>query len=77
VVSESVVFPEVDIGRDCRIRRAIIDRGCQIAEGTIIGEDTDEDTRRFRVTGNGVVLVTREMLGQEPEASIQDGGWSN
>jgi glucose-1-phosphate adenylyltransferase len=77
VVRDSVLFPEVDIGRDCRISRAIIDRGCQIAEGTIIGEDPEEDSRRFRLTENDVVLVTREMLGQEPEASIQDGGWSN
>ncbi len=77
VVRDSVLFPEVDIGRDCRISRAIIDRGCQIAEGTIIGEDPEEDARRFRLTENDVVLITREMLGQEPEASIQDGGWSN
>jgi glucose-1-phosphate adenylyltransferase len=77
VVRDSVLFPDVDIGQDCSIRRAIIDRGCHIAEGTVIGEDPDEDARRFRLTENGVVLITRKMLGQEPETSIQDGGWSN
>ena len=63
-VEESIVLPEVDIGRHCRIKRAIIDRDCRIPDGTVIGEDPDEDAKRFRVTSSGVVLVTREMLGQ-------------
>jgi glucose-1-phosphate adenylyltransferase len=61
-VQESVLFPEVDIGRDCRINRAIVDRGCQIPVGTVIGEDPEEDARRFRLTPGGVTVVTREML---------------
>lgn len=61
-VQESVLFPEVDIGRDCRINRAILDRGCQIPVGTVIGEDPEEDARRFRLTPGGVTVVTREML---------------
>jgi glucose-1-phosphate adenylyltransferase len=64
-IEESVVLPEVNVGRDCRIRRAIIDRGCQIPAGTVIGEDPQADATRFRVTPNGVVLVTPDMLGQE------------
>jgi glucose-1-phosphate adenylyltransferase len=64
-VQESVLLPEVDIGRHCRIKRAIIDRGCLLENGTILGEDPDEDAKRFRVTSSGIVLVTREMLGQE------------
>ena len=63
-MDESVVLPEVDIGRQCRIKRAIIDRGCHLPNGTVIGEDPDEDARRFRVTAKGIVLVTREMLAQ-------------
>ncbi|MEN8166601.1 MAG: sugar phosphate nucleotidyltransferase, partial [Pseudomonadota bacterium] len=69
-VDESVVLPEVDIGRNCRIKRAIIDRGCQLPDGTVIGEDPEEDARRFRVTSNGIVLVTPDMLGQKPKTSI-------
>ena len=65
-VSESVILPEVQIKRHCRIRRTIIDRGCTIPEGTVIGFDAEEDRQRgFRVTDNGVVLVTRQMLGQQ------------
>ena len=33
--------------------------------GTVIGEDLEQDEKRFHVTPGGVVLVTPEMLGQE------------
>jgi len=64
-ITDSVILPEVEIGRNVRIRKAIIDRGCTIAEGTVIGEDHDQDRERgFRVTDKGVVLVTPDMLHQ-------------
>lgn len=64
-ISDSVLLPDVEIGRHCRIKRAIIDRGVIIADNTVIGEDHDEDrSRGFRVTSSGVVLVTPDMLGQ-------------
>jgi glucose-1-phosphate adenylyltransferase len=68
-VSASVVLPEVEIGRNCRIHRAIIDRGCHIPPGTVVGEDLAADAKRFRVTSNGVVLITCAMLGQEATVS--------
>ena len=37
-VEDSVIMPDVDIGRDCRITKAIIDRGCKIPAETVIGE---------------------------------------
>ncbi len=64
-VTESVILPEVDIGENCRIHRAIIDRGAKIEAGTVIGEDHDADRERgFRVTSSGLTLVTPDMLGQ-------------
>ena len=63
-VDHSVVLPDVNIGRNCRITKAVIDRGCDIPEGTIIGEDPQADAERFYVSEQGVVLVTPEMLGQ-------------
>ncbi|MCA8837304.1 MAG: glucose-1-phosphate adenylyltransferase [Gammaproteobacteria bacterium] len=64
-VSESVILPEVSIGHHCRIHKAIIDRGCHIADNTTIGLDPVKDKENgFRVTDRGVVLVTRGMLGQ-------------
>ncbi len=64
-VKDSVILPSVNIARHCRITKAIIEKGCNIPEGTIIGEDRAEDEKRFRVTPGGVVLVTPDMLGQK------------
>lgn len=66
LVEDSVVLPEVEVGRHARIRKAIVDRGCRIPEGLVIGENLEEDRKRFRVTDKGVVLVTPEMLHQHP-----------
>lgn len=64
-LSETVVLPDVRVGPDCDIHRAILDRGCDIAAGTVIGHDHDADRDRgFRVTPAGIVLVTPDMLGQ-------------
>ena len=69
-VTESVILPDVDIGENARITKAIIDRGCQIEDGMVIGEDHDDDRRRgFRVTEKGVVLVTPDMLKQSTHLS--------
>jgi glucose-1-phosphate adenylyltransferase len=64
-VNDSVILPDVDIGRNCQISSAVIDRGCHIPEGTVIGENPDLDAKRFHVSSRGVVLVTPEMLAQE------------
>jgi len=65
-VSESVVLPDVKIGQNCRVYRAIIDRGTQIPDGMVIGENAEDDRRRgFRVTDSGLTLVTSDMLGQK------------
>ncbi|MGD8348429.1 MAG: glucose-1-phosphate adenylyltransferase [Gammaproteobacteria bacterium] len=64
-VTDSVILPEVEIERNARINRAIIDRGCTIESGMVIGEDHEQDRKRgFRVTDKGVVLVTPDMLHQ-------------
>jgi glucose-1-phosphate adenylyltransferase len=64
-VVDSVILPDVVVGQNCRINRAIIDRGSQIEAGTVIGEDHDADRKRgFRVTDSGLTLVTPDMLGQ-------------
>ncbi|MGZ8165334.1 MAG: GlgC family sugar phosphate nucleotidyltransferase, partial [Methylobacter sp.] len=63
-VEDSIVLPEVNIARHCRISKAIIERGCEVPEGTVIGENPQEDAKRFHVSPGGVVLVTPDMLGQ-------------
>ncbi|HDO34371.1 MAG TPA: glucose-1-phosphate adenylyltransferase, partial [Chromatiales bacterium] len=64
LVQDSVVLPDVDIRQHARVRRAVIDRGCRIPEGMVIGEDPEEDAKRFYVTEHEVTLVIPEMLGQ-------------
>ncbi|WP_026223636.1 glucose-1-phosphate adenylyltransferase [Methylosarcina fibrata] len=64
-VEDSIVLPQANIGRHCRITRAIIEKGCEIPEGTVIGENLEEDKKKYYVSPGGVVLVTPEMLGQK------------
>lgn len=59
-VDSSIIFSHVNIGRHCRIRRAIIDRDVHIPEGTVIGYDQVEDKRRYFVTPTGLTIVTRD-----------------
>ncbi len=59
-VESSIVFSHVDIGRHCRIRRAIIDRDVHIPEGTVIGYDTESDRQKYFVTESGITVVTRD-----------------
>ena len=61
-VERSVVLPDVDIGKNCVINRAIIDEGCEIPDGMRIGLDPAQDAKRFHITEKGVVLVTADML---------------
>jgi glucose-1-phosphate adenylyltransferase len=61
-INEAVLLPQVTIERSCRLRRVVIDRGCTIPEGTVIGENAQADAERFYRTENGIVLVTCEAL---------------
>ena len=64
-VEDSVLLPNVEIGRNVVIRRAVIDKLCVIPEGMKIGVNLEEDRKRFYVSEGGVVLVTPDMLGQK------------
>jgi glucose-1-phosphate adenylyltransferase len=64
VIEDSVVLPNVRVGRDVRLRRTIVDKFCVLPDGFSAGVDRAADEARFRVTRGGVVLVTPEMLGQ-------------
>ncbi len=65
-VEDSVVLPNVYIGRNCLIKRTVIDKGCRLPEGLVVGEDAAEDGRRFYRTDGGVTLIAADMLGQGP-----------
>jgi len=61
-LEEAVLLPEVSVGRHARLTRVVIDRGCRIPEGMVIGEDPVEDARRFERTDKGITLITQQML---------------
>ena len=58
----AVVLPQVDVGRGARLTRVVVDRGVRIPPGLVVGEDADDDIRRFRRTEQGIVLITQKML---------------
>ncbi len=61
-VEHSVMLPRVEVGRNCLIRRAIIDEGSVIPAGMQIGVDLEADRDRFAVTESGIVVVTPAAL---------------
>jgi glucose-1-phosphate adenylyltransferase len=61
-VYRSVILPDVEIGRNCVVHRAIVDEGSIIPHGMEIGKNPELDSERFHVTDKGVTLVTRDML---------------
>ena len=63
-VEWSVVLPQVEIGRGVRLNRVILDRGCQVPDGMVIGEDPVADAARFFRTERGITLVTQGMLAR-------------
>ncbi len=64
VVEDSLLLPNVIVGRDVVLRRAIIDERCVLPDGIKIGVFPGEDRARFTVTEKGVTLVTPAMLAQ-------------
>ena len=64
-VEDSIVLPNVQIGRNCILKKCIIDKNCVIAEGTQVGIDPVEDRKRFRVSPSGITLISRAMIGQD------------
>ena len=61
-VDESVVLDGVTIGRNCRIKKAIIDKGNQVPAGTEIGYNPLQDRERFTVTPRGIVVVPKNYF---------------
>ena len=58
-VDESILMDGVEIGRHCKIRRTIIDKGVKVPAGTTIGYDLEADRERFTVTDSGIVIVPK------------------
>lgn len=63
-IEDSVILPNVDIGRYVRLKRVVIEKGCQIPDGLEAGFDSDTDKKLFHVTNSGIILIAPEMLEQ-------------
>jgi len=61
-VNWSVLLPDVEVGYNARLTRVVVDRGCSIPDGLVIGEDAALDAQRFHRSANGITLVTAGML---------------
>ncbi len=62
VVEDSVVLPNVDIGRNVVLRRAVVEKNCELPPGLTVGVDHELDRKRFHVTDKGITLVVPSML---------------
>jgi glucose-1-phosphate adenylyltransferase len=57
VIEDSVIFDSCTIGRNSKIRKAIIEKNINLPEDTVIGHDADADRQKYVVTDSGIVVV--------------------
>jgi glucose-1-phosphate adenylyltransferase len=63
-VEDSILFEDVQIGRNSRIRRAIVDQNLMLPENTVLGFDPMADKKAGHfVTDSGVVVIHAESPG--------------
>src|SRR3989338_457428 len=60
-ISAAVIMDGVRIGRNVRIRKAIVDKRVYIPDGMVIGYNPEYDRKHFTVTENQVVVVPKEL----------------
>ena len=61
-VENAVILPDVDIGREARLKNVIVDRGVRIPGKLVVGENPEFDASRFRRTESGICLITQAMI---------------
>jgi glucose-1-phosphate adenylyltransferase len=61
-VENAVILPYANVGRNAQLNNVVIDRGVQIPEGLVVGEDPELDAKRFRITPQGICLITQPMI---------------
>lgn len=61
-VTESIIMPGCEVGRGARLHKCVVDSGIAIPPGLVVGEQPEEDARRFRRTKSGICLITQPMI---------------
>jgi glucose-1-phosphate adenylyltransferase len=64
-VDESVILDGVEVGRHCKIKKAIIDKNNVIPPHTEIGYNPQEDRERFTITERGIVAVSKGYFKEQ------------
>lgn len=63
LVTDSVLLDSVQIGRDCTIRKAILDKDVVVTDGASVGVSRERDLERgFTVTDSGLTVITKGLL---------------
>lgn len=64
-ITDSILMPGVQVGRNCTIHRTIIDEGVIIPDGTKIGQNPADDAKRFQISPQHVVVVPNGYIFKE------------
>ena len=62
LVEDSILFENVNVGRNAKIRRAIIDKDVTNPEGMEIGYDLARDRERWTVSDSGIVVISKRAV---------------
>ncbi len=63
-LEDSVILPHSRVRRHARLKKVVVDKRCEIPEGLVVGENPEDDARRFYRSGNGVTLITQSMINR-------------
>lgn len=73
-VTDSILMDDVEVGRYAKIQNCIIDKNVVIPEGMELGFDREKDSRFFKVSRGGIVVVPKGMnLDELPRGESRPG----
>lgn len=58
-IKDCIFLGNSKIGSGCRLTKVILDKNVEIAPGTIIGENLEEDRQKYTVSDNGVIVIAK------------------
>ena len=61
-VTESILFPGVNVGHGAKLHRCVIDKNVIVPPGYEIGFDAAADAERFTISDRGIVVVEKDRI---------------